>query len=185
MVEDRRTSNHNHTPCCTRSQFVQNQTAVFILHKNLLHYEFVKPWAVEIFPRENFFLHFHRVPGKVGIFLSNLWLASKFHSRHGNTWHYLIGCDGKLRHWCWNFATISQKRCRAQLHGAVRNISFTNHGRIDRSMEWWNTSLSVLEVWLRSLSRQRFGIAAMCLRSCVAQALNRGDGSCRQLHASP
>ena len=85
MVEDRRASNHDHTPCCTRSQFVQNQTAVFILHKNLLHYEFLKPSAVEIFPRENFFLHFHRVPGKVETFLSNLWLASKFHSRHGNT----------------------------------------------------------------------------------------------------
>ena len=121
---------------------------------------------------------------KLRFFLSNLWLASKFHSRHGNTWHYLIGCDDKLRHWLWNFATTSQKRCRAQLHGAVHNISFTNHGRIDRSVEWRNTSLSVLEVWLRSLSRQRFGIAAMCLRSCVVQALNCGDGSCRQLHAS-
>ena len=49
MVKDRRTSNHDHTPCCTRPQFVQNQTAVFILHKNLLHYEFLKPLAVAFY----------------------------------------------------------------------------------------------------------------------------------------
>ena len=39
----------NHMPCCIRPQFVQNQTAVFILHKNLLYYEFLKPLAVETF----------------------------------------------------------------------------------------------------------------------------------------
>ena len=77
MVEDRRTSNHNHRLCCTRPQFVQNQTAVFVLHKNLLHHEFFKPLAVEIFPREIFFLHFYRVPGKVEIFYQIFgWQAS-------------------------------------------------------------------------------------------------------------
>ena len=52
-------------------------------------------------------------------------------------------------------------------------------------------TLSVREVWgsiprpvKSAQSRQRLATAATFLRSCVAQALSRGDGPRRSLHAS-
>ena len=77
MVEDRRTWNHNHTPCCTRPQFVQNQTAVFILHKNLLHYEFFILEQWKFLREKTSFYIFIECQEKLGVFYQIFgWQAS-------------------------------------------------------------------------------------------------------------